>query len=151
MQAAKILFQRAQSLLHNHSVLVKAARFAAVGIVNTIVDFSVFAFGYFYLGLPILIANACSWTIAVSGSYVMNSYFTFAAESGRELRFKQYAGFVASQVGGLVANSATVFVGSYFMPVLTAKVLAIGVTFAVNFSLSHFAVFRPRSPSPDES
>ena len=47
-----------------------------------------------------------------------------------------------SQVAGLVANTATVLAASYFMPVLIGKVLAIGVSFLVNFSLSHFVVFR---------
>jgi putative flippase GtrA len=54
-----------------------------------------------------------------------------------------------SQIAGLVANTATVVIASYFMPVLVAKVLAIAVSFVVNFSLSHLFVFRPLS-SPDE-
>jgi putative flippase GtrA len=38
------------------------------------------------------------------------------------------------------------------MPVLIGKVLAIGASFLVNFSLSHFVVFRkrgPRQPGPN--
>lgn len=134
----------AQSALQRRPVFLKALSFAMIGVVNTAVDFSIFSLGYFYFGLPIVAANAISWAVAVSGSYVMNSYVTFAVESGRELTPRRYAGFVASQVGGLLANTVTVFLGSYFMPVLAAKVMAIGVTFLVNFSLSHFAVFRPR-------
>jgi len=57
----------------------------------------------------------------------------------------QPASFAISQVAGLVANTATVFVASYFMPVLLGKLLAIGASFLVNFSLSHFVVFRKRS------
>lgn len=129
----------------------KAVSFALVGAVNTVVDFGVFSLAYFHLGLPIVAANVVSWTIAVSGSYVMNSFFTFAAESGRELRVKDYAKFAASQVGGLVANTATVFIASYFVPVLVGKVIAIGATFLVNFTLSHFVVFRPRSQPEDAS
>jgi putative flippase GtrA len=55
-----------------------------------------------------------------------------------------YVNFALSQVAGLVANTATVFVASYFMPVLVGKALAIGASFLVNFSLSHFLVFRRR-------
>ena len=36
---------------------------------------------------------------------------------------------------------------SYFMPVLVGKVLAIGASFLVNFSLSHFVVFRRARPT----
>jgi putative flippase GtrA len=75
----------------------------------------------------------------------MNTMTTFAHESGRQLRARAYFTFAISQVAGLVANTATVFVASYFMPVLLGKLLAIGASFLVNFSLSHFVVFRKRS------
>jgi putative flippase GtrA len=91
-----------------------------------------------------VLANIVSWSVAVSGSYVMNSLTTFAKESGRELRLNSYARFALSQVAGLCANTITVLVASYFMPVLIGKALAIGASFLVNFSLSHFVVFRKR-------
>jgi putative flippase GtrA len=44
-----------------------------------------------------------------------------------------------------VASTATLFALSYVMPLLPAKLISILVSFVVNFSLSHFVVFRPRS------
>ena len=129
---------------HDRAIVLKAMSFAAVGLVNSAVDFGVFSFAYYYLELPIVTANVFAWAVAVSGSYIMNSLTTFARESGRELRAKAYFTFLVSQVAGLVANTTTVFVASYFMPVLLGKVLAIGASFLVNFSLSHFVVFRKR-------
>ena len=129
---------------HDRAIVLKAMSFAAVGLVNSAVDFGVFSFAYYYLELPIVTANVLAWAVAVSGSYIMNSLTTFARESGRELRAKAYFTFLVSQVAGLVANTTTVFVASYFMPVLLGKVLAIGASFLVNFSLSHFVVFRRR-------
>ena len=129
---------------HERAIVLKAVSFAAVGVVNAAVDFGVFSFAYYYLELSIVAANVMAWIVAVSGSYVMNSLTTFAHESGRELRARAYFTFLLSQVAGLVANTATVFVASYFMPVLLGKVLAIGASFLVNFSLSHFVVFRKR-------
>jgi putative flippase GtrA len=141
------------------AVALKAVSFALVGVINASVDFGVFSFFYFYLGFPIVVANLISWLIAVTGSYVMNSMTTFAAESGRKLRLKSYATFLLAQVAGLVANTATV----YLVPiaigktlgidpaltslVLVGKLLAIGSSFLVNFSLSHFVVFRHRGES----
>ena len=138
------------------AVALKAVSFAMVGVVNASVDFGAFSFFYFYLGFPIIVANLMSWFIAVTGSYVMNSMTTFAAESGRKLRLKSYATFLLAQVAGLIANTATV----YLVPkaigrilgidpaltslVLIGKLLAIGSSFLVNFSLSHFVVFRHR-------
>jgi putative flippase GtrA len=144
------LTERLVTAWRQRGALLKAVSFAAVGVVNSAVDFGVFSFAYLVLGLPIIAANIVSWGVAVSGSYVMNSLTTFANESGRQLRLKSYAGFAASQVAGLVANTTTVFVASYFMPVLVGKLLAIGASFLVNFSLSHFVVFRKREQPASE-
>jgi len=121
----------------------KAGSFAAIGVVNTLVDFGVFVLAYQLVGLPLVPANVVAWTVAVSGSYVMNSYITFAAESGRRLRPRAYGAFVISGLVGLFANTAVLVLASYVVPVLAAKALAIGVSFLVNFSISHLVVFRP--------
>jgi putative flippase GtrA len=142
------LSERLIAAWHERAIVLKAMSFAMVGVVNSAVDFGVFALAYSYFGLPIILANVLSWCVAVSGSYVMNSLTTFAHESGRELRAKAYLGFALSQAAGLVANTTTVVFASYFMPVLIGKVLAIGVSFLVNFTLSHFIVFRKRPHAP---
>ena len=144
MTAPPRLSDRLIAAWHERAIVLKAMSFAAVGVVNAAVDFGIFSFAYYYLELSIVTANVMAWIVAVSGSYIMNSLTTFARESGRELRAKAYFTFLVSQVAGLLANTTTVFVASYFMPVLLGKVLAIGASFLVNFSLSHFIVFRKR-------
>ena len=128
----------------DNPIVIKALSFGLIGVVNSAVDFGVFSLGYYYFGLSILTAQLIAWAVAVTGSYVMNSTITFAAESGRRLAFKAYATFVLAQVAGFLANTATVLVASLFMPVWAGKLLAIGASFAVNFSLSHFVVFKRR-------
>jgi putative flippase GtrA len=125
-------------------VAVKALSFGVIGVINSAVDFGVFSLGYYYFGLSILASQLIAWSIAVTGSYVMNSTITFAAESGRRLELRAYGTFVLAQVAGFLANTATVLVASLFMPVWAGKLLAIGASFAVNFSLSHFVVFKRR-------
>ena len=146
------LFDRLTVAWHERAVALKAASFAVVGVVNSVIDFGVFSFCYYYLGLPIVVANTIAWVVAVSGSYVMNSTITFAAESGRKLGLKRYFAFALSQVAGFLANTATVWclVELLFIPAWAAKVAAIAVSFAVNFSLSHFVVFKAR-PGSDAS
>ena len=126
-------------------MLVKATSFALVGVVNTAIDLAVFLAAYNLLGLPLIPANVLAWLVAVTFSYIMNSTITFAAESGRKLRWRDYGTFVASGIVGVVANTATLVLASYVVPVLVAKLMAIGVSFLVNFSLSHFVVFRKKS------
>jgi putative flippase GtrA len=135
----------------NRAVSLKAASFAVVGVVNTLVDLGIFLVAYNAFGIPLIPANVLAWLIAVSGSYVMNSFITFAAESGRQLRWRDYGAFVASGVAGVIANTTTLVVAAYWMPVLAAKLLAIAASFAVNFSLSHFVVFRTRERQAERS
>jgi putative flippase GtrA len=127
-------------------LLKKVGNFAAIGVVNTLIDFGVFVLCYQVAELQIIPANVIAWTVAVSGSYVMNSHITFAAESGRRLNARAYGTFIVSGIAGLIANTTVLVLASYVMPVLVAKILAVGVSFLVNFSLSHFVVFRAQRP-----
>lgn len=155
---------------------VKAISFALIGVVNTAVDYTVFllmravlsgsavavslfgALGDFcHCGssatVMLVAANVVSWTVAVSGSYIMNSSITFAAESGRTLRWRAYAAFAASGIVGLIANTMTLVFAAQMLllPVWLAKGVAILASFAVNFSFSHFVVFRARREPNDKS
>jgi len=148
----------------------KAIAFGLVGVVNTAIDYGVFllaraAFdasptalaGFTNLSavcrcgsaatLTLVAANTISWLVAVSGSYIMNSSITFAAESGRKLNWRAYFAFVLSGVAGWLANTATLLIAAevLLLPVWLAKVVAILASFVVNFSLSHFVVFRVRA------
>jgi putative flippase GtrA len=139
ISATRAAFQR---LSRDRATVLKAVSFALIGLFNTAVDFGVFSLAYYFFGLPIIAANLMSWTVAVSSSYVLNSMITFSVESQRELSVRTYATFVLAQLAGFAANTTTIVVASHFMPVLFGKVLATGVSFMVNFSLSHFVVFR---------
>ena len=142
------LLQRVLPAWIDRTLLLKAMSFGLVGCVNATVDFVVFSVGHLVVGLPIIPANLIAWCVAVTNSYVLNSMVTFAAESGRRLSFGRYIGFAATQVGGLIANTLTVFVASFFIPVLIAKLLAIGASFVVDFTLSYLLVFPRREQTP---
>ena len=155
---------------------VKALSFATIGVVNTLVDYGVFlvaravlsgsAAGLAAIGslndvcqcgdtttTTLIVSNLISWSVAVTGSYIMNSSITFAAESGRQLRLSAYLTFVASGIAGLLVNTATLLFAAeiLLLPVWLAKAVAILASFLVNFSLSHFVVFRPRGePEADK-
>ena len=140
--------ERLTAAWHERALMLKAISFGLVGLVNSAIDFAVFSFAYYYLDLPNIVATAMAWIVAVTASYVMNTTITFAAESGRSLGFGRYLGFAASQFAGFLANTATVWclVELAHVPAWAGKVVAIGVSFVVNFSLSHYVVFRARRP-----
>ncbi len=138
------IFDRLAVAWHERALVLKAISFGLVGVVNTCIDFGVFWTTATYLGLPLVPANVLAWLVAVTFSYAMNSFVTFGPESGRTLRWRDYATFTASGIAGMVASTATLVALSYVTPILVAKLLSILVSFVVNFSLSHFVVFRKR-------
>src|SRR5580700_9062087 len=148
------LRSRALDAWRNRGVSIKAASFAVVGVVNTLVDYGVFllartalsgsAAGLAAVGslndfcqcsnataTTLVVANLISWSVAVTGSYVMNSSITFAAESGRQLRLSAYLKFVATGVAGLLANTAVLLFAAQvlLLPVWLAKAVAIVASF----------------------
>jgi putative flippase GtrA len=161
-------FPRAAALVEPHlATLRKAVSFALIGVINVGVDTTVFFLTYSYLtshaaalrpldafaqwcacaspeAILLVTSNLIAWAVAVTGSYVMNSFITFAAESGRKLRWTDFGTFVASGILGVIANTAALVAAAHVMPVLPAKGCAILTAFAVNFCMSHFVVFRRR-------
>jgi putative flippase GtrA len=124
--------------------LIKAASFGLIGILNAVIDAGVFFLTLAVATSSLVAANLAAWFTAVSFSYVMNSRITFAAESGRQFRLGDYLRFVASGIVGVVANTAVLLLAAQHLSLWIAKGLAILVSFVVNFSLSHFVVFRTR-------
>src|SRR6516165_7475913 len=134
----------------NRAVSFKAAVYALVGVLNTAIDYGLFLVAHTVLGLPLVAANALSWMISVSNAYMLHSTITFAAESGRKLRWSAYLTFVTAGIAGWLAHTAALLVAAEFLllPVWLAKLAAIMASFIVNFSLSHFVVFRVRRSLP---
>jgi putative flippase GtrA len=138
------LIDRALDAWNERGAALKAISFGMIGVVNTLIDASVFFLALATLTSSLVAANVLAWLIAVSCSYVMNSIITFARESGRRLRWRDYGAFVASGLVGVTANTTMLVLVAQVAPVWIAKGCAILVSFLVNFSLSHFVVFRPR-------
>jgi putative flippase GtrA len=151
MNPPQTLFHRLYAAWRERALILKAASFATVGLVNSLVDFGVFWMAVQHFAMPIVPANVLSWLVAVSNSYVLNSFITFSRESKGELRWRTYATFLAAGVAGLVINTTTLVVAVGLLPQLiadpthqlaAAKACAIMASFLVNFSLSYFVVFR---------
>jgi putative flippase GtrA len=155
IEQLRFRFPRAAAVVEPRLGFVKKAiSFGLVGVVNAAIDFAVFWPATHALGLPKDPAKVLSWMVAVSASYVMNSLITFAAESGRKLRWRAYGAFVLSGVAGMVASVVALdlaerllrgLILDHDLRLAAAWICSIGASFVVNFSLSHFVVFRQRA------
>lgn len=116
----------------------KAVRFGLVGIVNTITD--IVAFAMLLNVLPPLAANVCSWLVAVSLSYVLNSRWSFERDGTvPELRaFIRFAGLGALISLGISSGAIVALTG--LIGVWPAKILGVAVAAVLNFIAARWSI-----------
>ena len=127
---------------HQRTLLAKLLSFASIGVVNLAVDLSVFTVAFQIAHLPLVASNVVAWAIAVTGSYAMNSKITFGKETGGALNVVKYLRFAASGIFSVIVTTTVLVFLSHYTNVPAAKLASIVVGFGVNFSMSHFLVFR---------
>ena len=124
------------------------ARFAAVGVVNTAIDSGLFLLLHARLG--VVAANLVSTSAGMAFSFVANGAFTFG--SGRPT-LRGAALFLVTTCATMWLLQPLLIAGllGRDVPVLVAKLLAIGGCVAVNFAAYRWVVWpqvslRPRRP-----
>ncbi len=122
------------------------SKFTVVGVVNTVIDFSVFYLLYNVFGVYYVLAHVGAFFIALANSFYFNAIWTFKNLKKDQL-FRQIFLFVLIGVIGLALSSLTIYVvGEWFLSnMYAAKVVAMFVSFAWNYAGSWFFVFKPQS------
>ncbi|WP_022683564.1 GtrA family protein [Sphingobium bisphenolivorans] len=125
------------------SLFQKAYLYFLVGGCAAILDLSIF---YLLIRqeLSTAIAAITSFLIAALANYLLSSMIVFQAD----LSLRRLGSFMAGASAGLLMNSAlTVALADIrgLEPILS-KAIAIGITFAFNFSINSFLVFRRPRP-----
>ena len=115
-------------------------RFGLVGVLNTGLDFFVFAMLFYGFAWPLLIANSCGYLAGLTNSYLLNSRWTFGDRAGgrspaRPLRYAALNGI------GLLLGNLVVGTLALFLPAWLAKLGAVAITFAWNYWSSDRLVF----------
>lgn len=122
--------------------------FAAVGVVNTLVDFLAFLLLTRWFGVAALLANVASFSLGAANSYVLNRLVTFpdaAASLGSAGTILRFAAVTLVALG---ISSATLAAGlALSLDDIAAKAVSIAATFASGFVLNRYLVFRPVRPS----
>ena len=142
MVRMKSLLDQIAALWQSRALVIKLLSFASIGVVNTAIDVLVFTAAYKLLALPLIASNVLSWLVAVSASYAMNK-LTFGRETGGIFRSTDFVRFIGSGILGVILATTTLVILSHYTNIFAAKFLSIIGGFAVNFSMSHFVVFRP--------
>jgi putative flippase GtrA len=128
-------------------------RFAAVGVVNTVIDLGLF--GLFQPHVGITVANIISTTAALTFSFLVNGRFTFRTQrptlqqAGRFLATTGVVVYVLQplMIHGFLALGRHLRVGDG--QVLLAKLAAICVVLVLNFASYRFVVWPAARTSTD--
>jgi putative flippase GtrA len=91
--------------------LKRFGKFAVVGVSGFVVDFAVLNLLMVRFGLPAWQANICSFTVAVTNTFIWNRLWTFPESRQRPLS-TQLAQFFLVNLVGLGINTLT-FLGSH--------------------------------------
>lgn len=111
--------------------------FAGVGVVNTLVDFAVFAVLVRFLGIPPLPAHVAAYLCGTANSFLMNGTMTFGRSLRDIMRWRLVVGFAAT-VAIQLALTSLVLAGTMALgasPYL-AKAVSIAVAILANFAMS---------------
>ncbi len=136
--------ERVKTAIGSHGA--RAARFGVVGVLCTVIDFTLFA-GLVALGVPVIPANIVAFLIANVQGYVLNAKFAFKeSDSGHVLSVRGYLKFFTAYAASLALSTLVVALLAGPIGPLLAKVVASGLGGLLNYLSSAYLVFRKAPP-----
>lgn len=119
-------------------------RFTLVGVLNTLIDYSVFYCLFSVLGFHFLLSHICGFLVALSNGFYFNATWTFK-RLDKECWRQQAVRYFVIGVIGMGLSTLTIYIGNFFMWVYLAKLLATVVSFLWNYSASSLFVFKKKT------
>jgi putative flippase GtrA len=129
---------------------VRFMRFAVVGALGTLIDFSLLIVFKEWVGLSTLIANSLSSVAGIANNFTLNRLWTFSDAPAKPV-LVQLAQFVAVSLVGITLNNGIVLMleapfgllpGIGMYGYVLAKVIATGVVIFWNFSANRLWTFK---------
>lgn len=122
----------------------RLAIFVGVGVTNTAIDIAAFACFYRFAGLDAISSNVLAFLIAVTNSYVLNRFITFADRPGGGDPVRRFVRFLIIAAAALTVSTAIVYVFAGFTHPMIGKLVATVASTFINYFGSHRLVF-PRA------
>ncbi len=133
----------------HRTLLGQAGRFAIVGLLGAVIDFSVYQ-GALHVGFWIHAARALSFVCGTSAAYALNRRWAFQAPGGarRATGYAMLYGTVFFVIMGINALALAVLPAAWWtVPLAWALSQGFGTT--CNFIMLRTVVFRERTASSD--
>ena len=125
------------------ALLTQAIKFGLVGIVNTLIDWAVFALLTLlpFFASHYALTKAISYACGVANSLAMNKRFTFADAS--RMTARRLALFIGVNLAALgVSVAAIAALKALGLPLIVCNMLSTALSLAVNFIGNKLLVFR---------
>ena len=132
------MFSRVRSFTDaNSKEISRFLKFAVVGTLGAVIDFGGLNLLILNFGFSKILANTCSFTMAVLSNFVWNRLWTFPESRDRPI-IPQLGQFFLVNIGGLLLNQ-TIFLSLDAWVLGEAGVLAAPMaTLALNTGLAHY-------------
>jgi len=132
----------------NRTEFLRFIKFAIVGTIGAVVDYAVLNLGVQVFKLPLLVANAISFTAAVLSNFTWNRLWTYP-ESRSESLLPQLGQFALVNLAGLGINELILFSLNPYVSRIwpgwgynISKAVAIGVVLFWNFGINRIWTYR---------
>ncbi|MFQ6102381.1 MAG: GtrA family protein [Anaerolineae bacterium] len=83
----------------NQREIARFIKFSIVGTIGAVVDFGILYLLHVVVGLPIALANTCSFTTAVLSNFIWNRYWTYPDSRSKPIRTQLLQFFVVNVIG----------------------------------------------------
>jgi len=83
----------------NRKEFTRFIKFSIVGTIGAVVDFGTLYLLHIRVGLPIVLANTCSFTTAVLSNFTWNRYWTYPDSRSKPVRTQLLQFFVVNAAG----------------------------------------------------
>jgi putative flippase GtrA len=133
-------------LINDRPVVKQFMKFGIVGVLNTVIDYSIFTVLVYAVHVHFLLANAISFSIAVTNSYLLNRRWTFRSDN--PAKATEAMKFLLVNLIGLSLSEVIlkILVDHWSIPELIAKGGAVVVVLTWNFLGTRLWAFK-RFPS----
>ncbi|MCS7261374.1 MAG: GtrA family protein, partial [Anaerolineae bacterium] len=133
----------------NRKELIRFVKFATVGSIGAVVDFSVLNVAYKVAGLPLIVSNTLSVSLAVLSNFTWNRLWTFPESRARPIRSQLPQFALVNLVGLAINNLIVVGLHALFDPYIPdpwnynlAKAIAIVIVLFWNFGVNRVWTYR---------
>ena len=141
---------RIGNMLRSTNPQLVFSRFLVVGLIGTLIDFSIFSLLNSIVGMTVLLANTVSYSAGIVNNYFFHRHWTFGKRP-RKTTGQQFSQFALVSLGALVVNNLFLLLLS---PVfghllennaagaICAKIFATSAGMGWNFFANHLWTFR---------